>query len=44
MKNGEPSLTQKLIIAAVVGALIGIISTYAHDRLHKGVVKLNGGS
>jgi hypothetical protein len=43
MKNSEPSLAQKLIIAALVGALIGVVSTYAHDRLHKGFNKLNGG-
>lgn len=43
MNQNEPSLAQKLIIAALVGALIGVVSTYAHDRLHKGCIKLNGG-
>ena len=43
MKDYSPTITQKLIIAALVGALIGVVSAYAHDRLHKGFVKLNGG-
>ncbi len=38
----EVTLKQKLLIAAIVGALIGLLSTYAHDRLHKGFVKMNG--
>jgi hypothetical protein len=38
----EVSLKQKLLIAAIVGAMIGLLSTFAHDRLHKGFVKMNG--
>jgi ABC-type branched-subunit amino acid transport system permease subunit len=42
--NHNPSLTlaQKLIIGAVVGALIGVVSAFAQDRLSGHYIKLNG--
>jgi hypothetical protein len=42
--NESPHLTlaQKLIIGAVVGALIGVVSAFAQDRLSGHYIKLNG--
>ena len=39
----ETTMLQKILIGAVVGALVGIVSTLAHDALHKHVARLNGG-
>jgi hypothetical protein len=42
--NQNPGLTlgQKLFIGAVVGALIGVVSALAQDRLSTHYIKKNG--